>query len=99
MTNEQILRKAIEKAVKNNWDKENYYWFNNKGEKTWNPVLQNSEAYKLFIFSHDFAKAFFGEEDYIQHWGIKRKRIAKWKWHLALMVLEEKPLKHLEKFL
>lgn len=47
MTNEQILKKVIEKAVKNGWI----------GKVQW---LMNPELYRdTIIFNHDFAKAFF----------------------------------------
>jgi hypothetical protein len=55
------------------------------------------------IFSHDFAKAFWGEE--AVRWegngpwyGAKFVGPA-WKWHLSQMVLEPEALKYLEKFL
>jgi len=115
MTNEQILKKAIERAVKNNWDKTDLYWFNNKGEKTWNPVLENDDAYKLFIFDHDFAKAVFGDkncsaqEDESKMWHDTSCCSAcgcffegkEWQYHLQQMVLltDKERFKYLEKFL
>lgn len=56
MTNEQILRQAIGKAVKNGLDEKRGWghpMFNMDGEMV-EPDLN-------FIFSHDFLKAFFGE--------------------------------------
>lgn len=58
MTNEEILKKAIEKAERNGYEfpytKESQF-INEKlyGDFIWVPKM---------IFSHDFAKAFFGEE-------------------------------------
>jgi hypothetical protein len=45
----------------------------------------------VIIFSHSFAKAFWGEEKYTG--------IYCWQHHLQMMVLEEEPLKYLEKWL
>ena len=78
MTNEQILKKAIEKVVENGWD-----------------MVVNGRRYAIdasfmhwdvvyIIFSHSFAKAFFG---------VNFKR------HLQIMVVKEQPLKYIEQFL
>ena len=56
MTNEQILKKAIEKAVKNGWT---------EGELTiffMDKMGYSKELAYGVIFSHSFAKAFWGEE-------------------------------------
>jgi len=62
MTKEEILKKAINKAKKNGW----------KPAKMWQDILDGyeHEEYEVlnlsdyfYIFSHDFAKAFFGKED------------------------------------
>ena len=93
--NKQILEKAIEKAVKNglkiptsskNWA--NYY------------MQTKNDAFRL-IFSHDFAKAFFGEEDSQMDRFTKegdRIRLKEWQYRLRQMVLEKNPIKYLEKF-
>lgn len=54
MTNEEILQKAIEKAEKNRFK---------------NPFseFELNEYYEVVIFSHEFAKAFWGEEK-IKYW-------------------------------
>lgn len=55
MKNEEILRKAIEKAVKNgyafegDWNSESLWWV--------------ERGINRIIFSHSFAKAFWGEVD------------------------------------
>lgn len=61
------------------------------------------------IFSHDFAKAFFGEERNITDCVNSCNKmsscdncggwILEWKFQLSRMVLEPEPLKYLEKFL
>ena len=66
MKKEKILGKAIEKAIKNGWDKESkVYWLAQV------EVLLKSDQTDLdyILFDHDFAKAFFGEKTYT------RKRI------------------------
>ena len=65
MTNGQILKKAIEKAVRNGWD----------ATKEWsvNAFIDEEGVFRCseleiedtfnIIFSHDFAKAFWGKND------------------------------------
>ena len=106
MTNEEILRKAIDKAEKNGYK----FPFDNGiielgdtlyGEYTWVPRI---------IFSHDFAKAFWG--DLMHYYHKEFNGICKcndgnntsttsycWQYHLQQMVLKTEPLKYLEKFL
>jgi len=109
MTNELILKKAIDKAIKNGYKvTDNYkYW-------DWTFVLKES----LFdiIFSHDFAKHFWGEkligvniDKYLDDNGERATHgtagayiefiLPAWQYHLQQLVLEEKPLKYIEKFL
>ena len=107
MTNENILKLAIEKAEKNGWEHKsitgdmkfsdlNGYWI-------------SVDRYYSFIFSHDFAQAFWGEEKAIiigeesKDSGKKRITIPitipAWQYHLRNMVIEEEPLKYIEQFL
>ena len=66
----------------------------------------------MMIFSHSFAKAFWGEayhqvepkDLYSTPWdlydGLQLYQYPKaWQYHLQQMVLEENPIKYLEKFL
>ena len=106
MTNEQVLKKAIEKAEKNgfNWRK--------RILPSWNWA----ESYYILIFSHDFAKAFWGEGETIiptiteldkrsgfnefeaiQIMGLKSIPI--WQFNLQQMVKEKEPLKYIEQWL
>lgn len=102
MTNEEILQKAIEKAINNGWESGDFWLQDNI------TVLE----IKYAMFSHDFAKAFWGERiEYCdachkQHFGNMSDcdcgigdNQESWKFHLQQMVLEEKPIKYLEKFL
>ena len=108
MTSEQILKKAIKEAVKNGWEFGNYFLeelFGKGGE--WE-MYDLEETLKAgygktiwFIFSHDFAKAFWGETEY-ETTPLSENRYLKklgWKEHLQQMVLEEEPILYLEKFL
>ena len=105
MTDKDILYEAIQKAEKNGWENERFL----------HPIDKfiSDEIYDTFcdyqiIFSHGFAKAFFGntQEEYWEEW---RDKIgccdggfgyqAEWEHHLQQMVLESEPLSYLEKFL
>jgi hypothetical protein len=100
MTNEEILKKAIEKAVRNGW-KETF--FSDYDAIDWH-LFNRSLDYLKFIFSHDFARAFWGK-DYMEainengSWEEIFPLIESWQYHLQQMVLEENPIKYLEKFL
>ena len=106
MTNEQIIKKAIEKAVKNGFNHSAYYidgyfdvWLNEGDGKY-------RQEYTI-IFSHNFAKAFWGEEIYqcsgdfyhLSSCGGCNVLEDGWQYHLQHMVLEKAPLRYLEKFL
>ena len=105
MTNEQILKKAIEKAVKNGWwgkaGKAFLEGFET-GVKKW---AFNGRYYSI-IFSHDFVKAFWLGKGERGEMAVEIKtnvhgfdcQLA-WAFHLQQMVLEKNPLKYLEKFL
>lgn len=98
MINKQILKKAIEKAVKNGWN------IIDAHEAVIDDILGESKAYfdynleaemYFIIFSHSFAKAFWGEKPK----GMKEHYKGYWKDQLQIMVLEKEPLKCIEKFL
>ena len=99
MTNEQILKKAIEKAVKNGWKQKNKYnhlftmmdLFSDTGK------FFKMNDYFPIIFSHDFAKAFWGDK-FVPTENTSEPYII-WKHHLSNMVLEQEPLKYIKKFL
>ena len=64
MTDKEILQKAVIKAVKNgmiwgDWDSQGFleYW----NSRDFEDIIEEREHYKL-IFSHEFAKAFWGDE-------------------------------------
>ena len=95
MTNQEIIKKAIEKASKN-------------GFKLKNKHLEETSYgadYNIFsiIFSHDFAKALFGEEiikmSVGDSMGITHQML--WKsylYELQQMVISEDPIKYLGQY-
>lgn len=102
MENKEIFRKAIEKANKNGFsikaDSLNWDHFTAKPER------QGAFSRSL-IFSHEFAKAFFGEKEiefdscqWCDYYDSPYTYIS-WRFHLQKMVLEPEPLKYIEKFL
>lgn len=104
MTNEKILKKAIEKANKNGLD------CALSGSERIVKIFKGSDIAKKmlpiteFIFSHDFAKAFFGEKKYCKeligiHCCTENCLKISWQYHLQQMVLEKNPIEYLEKFL
>ena len=122
MTNEQILKKAIEKAVENGfkfqqiwsglpedaffeiYDGDEAIHFSTKSKSMSSGGAEGwSMAYNTFIFSHSFAKAFWGEADMILELPNNEKltmvHTPAWEYHLQQLVLEEQPLKYIEKFL
>lgn len=94
MTNEQILKKVIEKAVKNGYKD---FWVKpelKEDMSMWKDIVLGGEYYSI-IYSHSFAKTFWGEEIISSVIG----DCPAWQWHLCKMVREEEPLKYIAKFL
>lgn len=104
MTNEQILKKAIEQAVENGW-KPNSIQIVEAVAK-----YMETGFYYHIVFDLAFAKAFWGEYvakecdngckqyeseiiDKLGHWHYG------WKYHLQQMVLSKDPINYLEKYL
>lgn len=95
MQNIEILKKAIKKAGKS----ESF----NKYDLAY--LMQDGYGipyYYTLIFSHDFAKALWGEElkegdKYI--YSVAMYDIKHWQYHLQQMVLESNPLEYLKKFI
>jgi len=89
MTNEDILKQAIKKAKENGW------------ETNW--ILPEGDTIYSVIFSHSFAKAFWGEgETEYKTYSMEKEYLyfqIAWQYHLQRMVLEKEPLKYLAKYL
>jgi len=111
MTNEKILTKAIGKALKNGWE------IPERFDTPWEVVELGDESVILeygdsfvmlelsmpeIVFSHDFAKAFFGFRDsksISSYYDGSGKKLEDWEYHLQQMVLCENPLQYLQKFM
>ena len=113
MTNKEILESAIRKAHKNNW-KINDELVDDTDFQGLDKIkisTSNWEGYYRYndtslIFSHDFAKAFWGDKDSYRNVIASGRKLTNtqatqkaWKFHLQQMGLEENPIKYLEKFL
>ncbi len=92
MTDREIITKAIDKAIDNKF---RYYGVFSR-ERYIDRFISEPFRIKDLIFSHSFAKAFWGEEMYEDN--VKNK-IKVWQYHLQQMVLKEEPIKYLEKYL
>lgn len=124
MTNEEILRAAIEKAVKKGYDLNKIV--GEEGEidlsiTNFDEVFlhrrfsgMSKDVYLdsfTIVFSHDFAKAFWGEDPFsefrVEYRSMKVtdekyqgwEKLETWQYHLQQMVLEEDPIKYLEQFI
>ena len=101
---EEILKKVITKAEENGFK-------NNLGNPDWTYSDKNlgyfanlleEHIYEAIIFSHDFAKAFWGEEQTPAEAYSSEQcsyLMPAWQYHLQQMVLEENALEYLAKFL
>jgi hypothetical protein len=88
MNNTEIIKKAIEKAVSNGYEVPIFFNI----EASWADLLFVS---RKIYFSHNFAKAFWGEDEYY----IPTGKIKVWQYNLQEMVLEENPIDYLRKFI
>lgn len=100
MTNQEILKKAIEKAEKNGFGYDR------------RPMKKSIEDWygvgfihpRVLLFDHDFAKAFWGEELTWDHHCNRCEcmdddGMPVWQYNLQQLVLEDDPIKYLEQFL
>ncbi len=110
MTDKEILQKAIEKAEKNGFDYRHAFEMRPEDEAIW-----YLNSYHVLIFNHDFAKAFWGNQEhcYLDCSTVDNCQYCSayieeyeytvgiycWQQHLSDMVLTKEPLKYLEKFL
>ncbi|HEC65376.1 hypothetical protein LCGC14_1222650 [marine sediment metagenome] len=105
MKNEIILKKAIEKAVENGW---NEILFQasllDRGRRKGLAITITDIypiPYEAVIFSHDFAKAFWGEKEILVYFSHDDSETLQksWRANLQKMVVEEEPLKYIARFL
>ena len=120
MSDKEILTKAIEKAIKNGWKLPEFT------DAPWEVVelgddsviLEYGDSYGMLelsmpeiIFSHDFAKAFFGCEEIelanpdwcdslpVCDEDIEHDTQISWEYHLQQMVINENPLQYLKDYM
>ena len=89
MKNNQILTKAIKKAIKNG-----LYWKDGYDEVE----LMFENPYEL-IFSHDFAKAFWKNTNHMGETGRGPDFSNGWEFHLRQAVVHEDPLQYIKDYL
>jgi len=109
METKTILKKAIEKAVENGFEAfgwetfELYYEYAClAGVRFYDVDSDKGTCFSTteIIFSHDFAKAFWGEKRVENGTNNSiETSYDNWRHHLKIMVLEEEPIKYLEKFI
>ena len=107
MENKEILKKAIQKAEQKGFEMRKWKNENEKKEwwKEWEDKAIMFDSYFVIIFNHDFAKAFWGKGKgasvLLQDIGhqILESDGFQWQFHLQQLVLEENPLKYIEKYL
>lgn len=109
MTNQQILEKAIQKAIGGGWKALQLngaeHWLEATPEHRTEDVRMmivigsktHSESFRNTIYDHDFAKALWGEE--MQNHEFRKKAFGEyrpaWQGHLMQMVIAEDPIKYL----
>lgn len=115
MNDKQILKRCIQKAESNGYICPIAFYDKAGTEFDNDGTIDNGEWYEdkltysiqQIIFSHEFAKAFWGEakyckcsDDYLIGGGKCHCETNQgWEYHLQQIVLEKEPLKYLEKFL
>ena len=110
MTNEEILKKAIEKAVKGGYNfklakeiTDQIDYIEAKNIAVASPDTDLVKSMYGVIFSHDFAKAIWGSGPVCSFCfkgpSSKHELFHDWQYHLREMVLEEDKLKYIEKYL
>jgi len=68
MTNQEILTKAIQRAIDGGWEPQSPLSFYNHDlyvdgyHESAMPLVAQIDMYPLIIFNHDFAKALWGED-------------------------------------
>ncbi len=103
MKDKEVLQKAIGIAE----DNDSNYECDGYDRLTALLPLSDEIDYRGIIFSHSFAKAFWGEgsDDEITEMVVfptghkEEEYVIKWMYHLQQMVLEENPIDYLRKFI
>ena len=106
MSNQQILTKAIEKAIAGGWTSDDPMFLSADAE-TAEEYMEVIDKYcfdcfvneRLFntIFNHDFAKSLFGE--YPTRIPAYSDALENWQFHLQNMVIAPDPIEYIGNFL
>lgn len=93
MSNQQALAMALTKAINNGFETptKKFEVLSDKGPVRFEDNMQWNFLY--IIYSHDFAKALWGEPILDDKQRFKQYG---WKWHLQHMVIADDPIKYLE---
>ena len=98
VSKQQIIFLESKKPRLNNHSIEILLTFNNDSL-----ILDKIRTDENIIFSHNFAKAFWGEDDWIlsvnKDGEMGVESIKEWQYHLQQMVLEENPINYFRKFI
>lgn len=101
LSNQQILEKAISKAIDGGWTPTMQI---NRLEvglkqpwKTHDYMTSTGWWYTVndLIFNHSFCKALWGEENFMRYDGDTLDPLKMWQYHLQQMVISEDPIKYL----
>jgi hypothetical protein len=109
MTDTEVLKKAIEKAVENGWDKwgwKNFQvvmggiaFYDGKGDFVSQERTGNLDSDYDVIFDHSFAKAFWADGKVLLAGKlVEVSKETAWQENLQQMVLYENPIDYLRKF-
>lgn len=111
MTKQEILTKAIQKAMDNGFDGKPLWAVDFTAQGASKALLQYSNPHvNSVIYSHDFAKAIWpgDNSEYVKAWNQSAKShldmpvlnpldyYPDWQYHLQQMVISEDPIKYLE---
>lgn len=96
MSNQEILEKAIQKAIDGGWKP-----FGDARIKIAATVMHVLYAWQTFdtdwhntiIFNHDFAKALWGTK--VPAWSLDNSSLEAWQYHLQQMVISPDSIKYL----
>lgn len=108
MTDQEILEKAIQKAIGSGWNfsgnnteaaiavvyKDDYFGNDPCFEIDWKGSFgKERRSIEEIIFNHDFAKALWGKDLYVEF--PNPPNFDSWQYHLREMVISDDPIKYL----
>lgn len=98
-TNQEILEKAITKAIEGGFNPEPYF----KSKDVYVPAIVDNPLQYGLIYNHDFAKALWGEQKALENGEYPSEVIMyegkpiwhPWQYHLQQMVIADDPIAYL----